>query len=126
MRKGRERVASGSDQESDSPEWSISSPLVRTEGSQKIKLKAQPEIIKDILHGAISKGNEDVFFRKTWPEEESRTVYGKSVLLSVCDSEELATKKYKIILSDVKQLLKEDRKFTKALSDLVSGLVGVD
>jgi hypothetical protein len=92
------------------------SPLVLNEGSKKIKLKEQANIIQDILYRAIAKANEDVFFQKTWPEEESRIVYGK---VNICNDEELVLMHTNTI-SEVKQLLKVDLKFTKALSDLVS------
>jgi len=93
--------------------------LVHTPGTKHILLKKQPTVVQDVLHGAIRKVTENVFFHKTWLEEDSRTRYGKVVLLEACDDEELAAS-HNTDLSEVKQLLQEDPKFRKALCDLVS------
>jgi len=62
------------------------SPLVFGHSTQKrIKLKEQPEVIQDILHHGIAKASEDVFLKKTWPEESARRhIYGTGILLGVC------------------------------------------
>ena len=69
------------DSNTETPVWSISAPLVHTPGTKHILLKKQPTVIQDVLYGAIRKVTENVFFHKTWPEEDSRTRYGKVVLL---------------------------------------------
>jgi hypothetical protein len=98
-----------------------SSPLVfGTAGAMKrIKLKEQPAIIQDILHRGIAKVSEDVFFLKAWPEESSRNVYGKGVLLGVTEDKTLVELYDKGTLSHIKKLLKRDDKFGKAMSDVV-------
>jgi len=94
------------------------SPLVSSGTSRRIKLKEQPLIIQDILHRGIAKASEDVILVKTWPEESSRNIYGKHILLKVCDDKELADI-YKDGLANVKSFLKHDSKFAKAMSDVV-------
>jgi len=111
------KVEDNSDE--DATVWSTLVPLVHTPGAKHILLKKQPPVVQDVIHGAIRKVTEDIFFCKTWPEEDSRTRYGKTVLLEACDDDELAAT-HKTSLSEVKRLLEEDSKFRKALCDLVS------
>ena len=100
------------------------SPLVFGRSTQKrIKLKEQPEVIQDILHRGIAKASEDVFLKKTWPEESARRhIYGTGILLGVCGDGELVELFGKDLVSDVKRRLKRDAKFAKAMSDVVCNL----
>ena len=96
-------------------------PLVTSLGSKKIKLRQQPELIQDILHRSISKAIGDVLLLKTWPEENSRDLYGKSLLLEVCSDDKLVEmyENDREELKNLKKLIKYNAKFAKSMSDVV-------
>jgi len=72
------------------------------------------------------RANRDVILLRTWPEENSRDLYGKGILLEVCGDRELVEMYNELgahELENVKKLLKYNSKFAKTMSDVVRDCV---
>lgn len=88
--------------------------------AKKLKLREQSALLQDVLHSAIDQATADVILVTNWPEENTRLVYGKRLLLTAARDDAVIGDYDQDQVQNLKHVIKEDVHATQLMVNLVS------